>query len=140
MDREALVAEAKTWLGTPFHHAANLKGVGADCGQWLYQLFLDCGVISPSEIQPYSLSWAVHTDDNRYIDMIERYALRVADDDTRPGNIIIFKFGRAYSHGALITGWPNIIHIARHDGCCVDDVLNGPLSARERVIYSVFED
>jgi cell wall-associated NlpC family hydrolase len=29
--REAVIAEARTWLGTPWHHQASLKGVGCDC-------------------------------------------------------------------------------------------------------------
>ena len=29
--REAVVTEAKTWIGTPFHHAARIKGAGVDC-------------------------------------------------------------------------------------------------------------
>lgn len=28
---EAIIAEARTWLGTPWHHQACVKGVGADC-------------------------------------------------------------------------------------------------------------
>ena len=29
--KEDVVREAKTWLGTPFHHQGRLKGVGVDC-------------------------------------------------------------------------------------------------------------
>jgi hypothetical protein len=29
--REAVIAEARSWLGTPWHHQASLKGVGRDC-------------------------------------------------------------------------------------------------------------
>ena len=29
--RDMIVAEARTWLGTPFQHQARLKGVGVDC-------------------------------------------------------------------------------------------------------------
>ena len=28
---EAIIAEARSWLGTPWHHQASLKGVGCDC-------------------------------------------------------------------------------------------------------------
>ena len=31
-ERENLVAEALTWLGTPYHHAGRVKGGGTDCG------------------------------------------------------------------------------------------------------------
>ncbi len=30
-ERGALVAAARGWLGTPFHHQASVKGVGCDC-------------------------------------------------------------------------------------------------------------
>ncbi len=26
-----VIAEARTWLGTPWHHQASVKGVGCDC-------------------------------------------------------------------------------------------------------------
>jgi len=31
IERGAIVAEARTWMGTPFHHGQALKGVGCDC-------------------------------------------------------------------------------------------------------------
>ncbi len=33
---DALVAEARTWLGTPFHWQASVKGVGADCKGFIW--------------------------------------------------------------------------------------------------------
>jgi hypothetical protein len=29
--RAALIAEARTWIGTPWHHQAAVKGAGCDC-------------------------------------------------------------------------------------------------------------
>jgi cell wall-associated NlpC family hydrolase len=29
--RAAVVREAESWIGTPFHHAARVKGAGIDC-------------------------------------------------------------------------------------------------------------
>jgi cell wall-associated NlpC family hydrolase len=31
MKRPDIVEEARSWLGTPYHHQAALKGVGCDC-------------------------------------------------------------------------------------------------------------
>ena len=31
--RARIVAEAMTWLGTPYHHRGKLKGIGVDCAQ-----------------------------------------------------------------------------------------------------------
>jgi NlpC/P60 family putative phage cell wall peptidase len=29
--RETIVAAARSWFGTPYHHQASVKGVGSDC-------------------------------------------------------------------------------------------------------------
>jgi NlpC/P60 family putative phage cell wall peptidase len=29
--RNTIIAEARSWIGTPYHHQAALKGVGCDC-------------------------------------------------------------------------------------------------------------
>ena len=39
-EREWLVAEALTWLGTPYHHAGRVKGGGTDCGMLILQAFI----------------------------------------------------------------------------------------------------
>ena len=31
-ERERLIAEAKEWLGTPYHTGGRVKGAGCDCG------------------------------------------------------------------------------------------------------------
>lgn len=31
MTPEEFITEARLWIGTPFHHQASLKGIGADC-------------------------------------------------------------------------------------------------------------
>ena len=30
-DSNTIVTQARTWIGTPFHHQARLKGKGCDC-------------------------------------------------------------------------------------------------------------
>ena len=35
--------------------------------------------------------------------------------DLQPGDLILFKFGRAFSHGAIVIDLPTIIHAVRKD-------------------------
>lgn len=44
MTRDAVVAEARTWLGTPFHHQGRLRGVGTDCVGVVMGLARHCGL------------------------------------------------------------------------------------------------
>ena len=41
--REKIVAEARSWIGTPYHNCADIKGVGVDCGMLLVRVFVDLG-------------------------------------------------------------------------------------------------
>jgi cell wall-associated NlpC family hydrolase len=43
--RAAVVAEAKTWIGTPYHHAADVKGHGVDCAMLLVRIYGDLGLV-----------------------------------------------------------------------------------------------
>ena len=56
--REQALAEARTWLGTPYQHQASLKGAGCDClglvrGVWR-TLYGD----EPEATPPYTPDWA----------------------------------------------------------------------------------
>ena len=52
--RAAVVAEARTWRGTPWEHAADIKGEdgGVDCGMFLIRVFNDSGVADPRFTDP----------------------------------------------------------------------------------------
>ena len=49
-ERERLVAEALSWLGTPYHHAGRIKGGGTDCGMLILQTFINVGLIPDTEV------------------------------------------------------------------------------------------
>ncbi len=37
--RDWIIAEAKTWKGTPYQHKGRVMGVGVDCGGMIYQTY-----------------------------------------------------------------------------------------------------
>lgn len=39
------VAEAMTWLGTPYHHQGRVKGVGVDCATLLCEVYKEVGLM-----------------------------------------------------------------------------------------------
>jgi len=52
--REKIVAEARSWIGTPYHNCADIKGVGVDCGMLLVRVFVDLGLVEPFDPRPYT--------------------------------------------------------------------------------------
>jgi cell wall-associated NlpC family hydrolase len=99
--RARVVAEARTWIGTPYHNCADVKGAGVDCAMLLIRVFVDCGLLAPIDPRPYPVDWHLHRDEERYLGFIAGRLVEVK----RPlaGDIVVFRYGRCYSHGALVT-------------------------------------
>lgn len=135
--RQDIITEAETWLGTPWHHKACIKGAGVDCGWFIYAVFLECGLIKPTDIKDYPRDWALHNTEERYLEVVERYAQRI--ESPQIGDIAVFKNGNTFSHGAIIIDYPRLIHAQVGCGVCYADANQGKLLGREVLFYSVFE-
>lgn len=104
---------ALEFLGTPFHDHGEVKGAGVDCATFLKKAFEEAGVVAPFKLDHYSPQFFLHQDEERYIGWVERCGGReIAEADAKPGDIVLWKIGHCFAHGALIVepGWPHIIH------------------------------
>jgi NlpC/P60 family putative phage cell wall peptidase len=99
--RLAVVAAAREWIGTPYHNCADIKGVGVDCGMLLVRVFVDLGLVEPFDPRPYAPDWHLHRSDEKYLTHLLARARRVATP--RPGDVIVFRYGRCFSHGGVVT-------------------------------------
>lgn len=45
--REWIIAEAREWIGTPYHHQQSTKGAGCDCVGLVRGVGIACGVMPP---------------------------------------------------------------------------------------------
>ena len=57
-ERTAVVAAARSWIGTPYHNCADVIGTGVDCGMLLVRVFVDSGLCAPFDPRPYPLGLA----------------------------------------------------------------------------------
>lgn len=125
--RQVIIAEAETWLNTPFHHEARLKGVGVDCGQLLKAVYLAAGLVDEVQEQPYAMQWHLHRSEEVYLAWIEKFG-RLIPGPPGPGDVAIWKMGRTHSHAAIVVAWPKIIHASLLLGkCCRDDATTSPM-------------
>ena len=110
LQRQAVIDEAMTWLRTPYHHNARVKGAGTDCAQFPAAVYEAAGVISHVEPE-YPHDWHLHRNAEVYLDWAEKLdATEIPVEAARPGDFIIWKFGRTFSHGAIFVDPPLIIH------------------------------
>ncbi len=136
--RDQVIKAAKEWLRTPYHHMGKIKGVGADCAMFPLAVYQECGVLPREFIPPeYSMQWHLHHEGEKYLQAIEPFCIEKAEAPL-PGDFAVFKFGRAFSHGAIVVAWPVIIHSYIPRGVLLGDALrDGELIGREMKIFEV---
>jgi len=127
--RAAVLAEARTWLQTKWHHAARIKGAGVDCANFLIAVYAAAGLVPEFALEHYPADWMLHRDEPRFVQVLAQYTRRV--EAGLPGDVAMFKFGRAEAHGTIVTAWPEVIHAYRKDGMVVlSDASKGELAER----------
>ena len=106
--RAAVVAEARSWIGTPYHHGADIRGVGVDCAMLLVRVFCDLGLVETFDPRPYPRDWMLHRDEERYLPFVADRAHEV--EAPGAGDVVIWRVGRTFSHGGIVTAWPLVVH------------------------------
>jgi NlpC/P60 family putative phage cell wall peptidase len=127
--RAAVVAEAETWIGTPFHHQGRIKGGagGVDCLMLLAEVYERAGVVARVAPPFYVPDWHLHQGVERYMEGLLAYARPI--EAPEPGDVALFRFGRTFSHGAIITDWPRLVHAYWLRGVVKGDAAEGSLGA-----------
>lgn len=103
--RAQIIAEARTWLGTKWHHQASLKGVGCDCIGLVAGVALACGI---AEAQAFYVDWEIlgygrHPDPQMLMRACDRYLDRKADLTAEPADILVMRFEREPQHFGIVT-------------------------------------
>jgi hypothetical protein len=118
--RDALVAAAEGWLKTPFHHHARVKGVGVDCINLLCAVYEEVGLIDHIDLEFYPPDFMLHRSEELFLaGVLSTKACEVFEPG--PGDVALFRYGRCYSHGAIVTHWPQVIHAMS----CLNMVIRG---------------
>lgn len=110
-ERAAVIAEARTWINTAFAHQQKCKGAGVDCGYLLAEIYRVAIPGWPGlDFGNYGPQWMMHKDEdaNFYVGIVQEHCVPMDHPDS--GDIVLFKFGRGYSHGGIVVSWPEIIH------------------------------
>lgn len=143
--RADIVREAHDWIGTPYRDHASVKGRdgGVDCAQLIRCVFANAGVIDDFVIPHYSPQQFLHSDAETYMATVRTFAREVAEAEALPGDVVLYKLGKAFGHGAIIVdpGWSNIVHAWAAAGLvCRGLGLEEMLGAqwRERRFFTAF--
>ncbi len=110
MTGDKMVAEARTWFGTPWHHQACLKGVGVDC------VGLVRASYEAATGQKIDLVFDYHKmppvgREERLAQTLSQYAVEISKNSLEPGDILLFHFlGGMSNHVGIYAGEGKFIH------------------------------
>lgn len=135
--RAAIVAEAARWLGTPWHHKARVQGAGVDCIQFLVAVYHACGLIPEIDTGDYPRDWMLHRGEELLLDGLSEYAEEI-EAPPLPGDIVVYRFGKCYSHAGIVCGDGEIVHAYLEEGAVVRGSPDGGrLAGRVRKYFRV---
>lgn len=124
-ERNEVVTELLSWVGTPYHMGGQVKGAGADCATLLLCVWRACGIVPPEIAEfrddngnPFQSDWFQHTSAEKYLRHLLRFAHKTAEAvsfptlEAKPGNIVLTRAvrSRVFNHGGIVVKWPRIVH------------------------------
>ena len=98
-ERENLLIEARTWLGTPWMHNQCVKGVGVDCVNFVWAVAKESG-LNGSDLPTRYARVSRYREIEKYLD--DCFPSTPIDELVR-GNILLFQLNGYGSHVAYAT-------------------------------------
>lgn len=138
-ERQSVIDEAKTWLKTPFHDHARVKGVGTDCLCYVLEVFERVHLAPHIDPGYYSPQWHLHRSEELYLNGILKYAKEI-EFPPKKGDVVLMKFARTFSHGAIVISWPIVIHSWFNGGVQITDLsIDAAFIGKKMRFFSVWE-
>ena len=126
---------ARSWLGTPYHDQASLRGVGCDCLGLARGVWRDVVGKEPFQIPPYSRDWGETGPREVLAEGAGRMVIEVEPASAGPGALVLFRMApRAIAkHVGILTGSDSFIHAYERLG-----VVEEPLTPawRRRIAFA----
>jgi len=120
--RAQVVAEARSWLGTPWVHQHQTKGVAVDCAQHLIAVAQACGFVSPVlKVQDYG-----REPNGTILKLCSEHMDPIRQSDMLPGDVVVVMVEHQPQHLGIVADY-------LHGGLSVVHASN---SSRKEVIES----
>lgn len=107
-----IVTSARSWLGTPYHDQASVRGVGVDClglarGVWRMEVGPE-----PLIVPPYSRDWGeTHATESLALGAAS-WLIPIPVKEAGAGSVVLFRMirGAVAKHVGILTGEGTFIH------------------------------
>jgi len=112
ISRDAILAEARDWVGTPYMHQASAKHAGCDCLGLVRGVWRALYGAEPEAAPAYTPDWAERSGAETLLSAAQRHLREVAVDDAAPGDVLLFRMHAQapVKHCAILDAGGFIIH------------------------------
>ncbi len=110
--RTAIVAEATSWLGTPYRHQASLKGVGCDCLGLLRGVWRAFHGDEPEAMPAYTPDWAEAKGAETLAEAAGRHLVAIDVKEAGAGDVLLVRWraNLPAKHAAILVASDRFIH------------------------------
>lgn len=135
--REAIVAAARAWIGTPYHHQASLKGVGADCLGLVRGVWRDVYGVEAERPPGYSRDWGEASGIETLLAAAMRHLIPKHKSERAPGDVLVFRMrpDAIAKHAAVLTTTTTMVH-AMEDRIAAEVSLSAWWQRRLAAVFS----
>ena len=118
--RDAIVAEARRWLGTPYRHQASVCNAGTDCLGLVRGVWREVIGAEPEKPPPYTPDWAEVIGEETLLAAARRHLDEIAIGSAREGDVLLFRMalGSPAKHAGVVSAEDRIIHAYWGRGVC----------------------
>lgn len=86
-----VVAAARSWLGTPYHDQASLKGIGCDCLGLARGVWREVVGVEPVVPPPYSRDWGEVAKRETFAEAVRPFMVEIDPAQAGPGALVLFR-------------------------------------------------
>ena len=111
-----IVKAARSWLGTPYHDQASVKGVGCDCLGLIRGVWREVVGPEPMPVPPYSRDWGEAGPHEVLAEAARAAMVEIEFAEARTGDVVLFRMrqGAIAKHAGILTNGRQNIHRSIH--------------------------
>lgn len=99
--RDAICAEARTWLETPYQHQAHVRGHGCDCGGLIGGVAVALGLL-PTDWWETAFAplagYARQPSAGSLLHVLDAFMPRIEPETAQPGDVLVIRFRAEPQH------------------------------------------
>ena len=111
-DPALIITAARSWLGTPYHDQASVKGASVDCLGLARGIWREVIGHEPLSVPPYSRDWGETLATEVLAEGAAGWLVPIPLDAARPGSVVLFRMmpQAIAKHVGILTGAATFIH------------------------------